>query len=87
MAFLMPLVTGAVSHLLPVWLRPGRITEWHQAARMHLGYGGGLRAIIFLAGGLMVGLGDETGWYLAGFTMSIFLVQTLLLFTSVRASY
>jgi hypothetical protein len=85
-AFLMPLVTGAVSYLLPLWLRPGRQTAWHQAARRHLGFGGGLRALIFLAGGVMVGLGHGIGWYLAAFTASIFLAQTLLLLILVRAT-
>lgn len=79
-AFLMPLVTGAVSYLLPLWLRPGRQTAWHQAARARLGFGGGLRALIFLAGGVMVGLGHGIGWYLAVVAASAFLAQTLLLF-------
>lgn len=83
-AFLMPLVTGAVSYLLPLWLRPGQQTPWHQAARKHLGFGGGLRALIFMAGGVMVGLGHEIGWYLAVFATGTFLVQTLLLFMIVR---
>lgn len=83
-AFLMPLVTGAVSYLLPLWLRPGQQTPWHQAARKHLGFGGGLRALIFLAGGVMVGLGHGIGWYLAVFTAGTFLAQTLLLFMMVR---
>lgn len=79
-AFLMPLVTGAVSYLLPLWLRPGQQTTWHQAARKHLGFGGGLRALIFLTGGMMVGLGHGIGWYLAAFAASAFLAQMLLLF-------
>jgi hypothetical protein len=83
-AFLMPLVTGAVSYLLPLWLHPGQQTPWHQAARKHLGFGGGLRALIFMAGGVMVGLGHEIGWYLAVFATGTFLVQTLLLFMIVR---
>lgn len=85
-AFLMPLVTGAVSYLLPLWLRPGQQTTWHQAARRHLGFGSGLRALIFLAGGVMVGLGHDIGWYLAIFTASTFLVQVLLLFILIRAT-
>lgn len=79
-AFLMPLVTGAASYLLPLWLRPGQQTAWHQVARQHLGLGGGLRAIIFLTGGVLVGLGQGIGWYLAFFAASAFLAQTLLLF-------
>jgi hypothetical protein len=78
-AFLMPLVTGAVSYLLPLWLRPGQQTPWHQAARKHLGFGSGLRILGFLAGGLMVGVGYYAGWYLAAFAASTFLIQTLVL--------
>jgi len=79
-AFLMPLVTGAVSYLLPLWLRPGLQTAWHHAARKHLGFGGGLRALVFMAGGVMVGLGYGIGWYLALIAAGIFITQTLLLF-------
>src|SRR5574340_1488340 len=32
-AFLFPLVSGAASQLLPVWLRPGRQTGWHAEIR------------------------------------------------------
>lgn len=77
-AFLMPLVTGAVSYLLPLWLRPGQQTEWHQAARRLLGLGGGLRAVIFLAAGVLAGLRHEIGWYLALIAAVVFLAQTLL---------
>ena len=57
LAFLFPLVTGAVSQLLPIWVRPGQQTPWHTLVRQHLGKGGGYRAILFLAGGLLSGLG------------------------------
>lgn len=79
-AFLMPLVTGAVSYLLPLWMRPGQQTAWHQAARKRLGFWGGIRALLLLAGGVMAGYGYEIGWYLAVFTTGIFVVQTFALF-------
>lgn len=79
-AFLMPLVTGAVSFLLPLWLRPGQQTPWHLAARKHLGFSGGLRALILMTGGIMVGLGYEPGWYLAIFAVGTFAIQTLAIF-------
>lgn len=50
-ALLMPLVIGAVSYLLPLWLRPGRQTPWHQAARRRMRFGSGARALILLIGG------------------------------------
>lgn len=79
-AFLMPLVTGAVSYLLPLWMRPGQQTAWHQAARKRLGFWGGIRALLLLAGGVMAGYGYEIGWYLAVFTTGVFVVQTFALF-------
>lgn len=78
-AFLMPLVTGAAAYLLPLWLRPGRQTSWHRAARRQLGYGGGARATILLAGGILAGLGLDTGWALAFFAASTFIIQLLLM--------
>lgn len=79
-AFLMPLVTGAVSYLLPLWLRPGQQTPWHQTARKLLGFGSGLRVLIFLLAGVAVGVGHEFGWYLALIAATAFLFQSLLLF-------
>lgn len=77
-AFLMPLVTGAVSYLLPLWLRPGHQTGWHREVRKRLGLGSGARALILLAGGLMAGMGFEAGWALALFAAGAFVVQIIL---------
>jgi uncharacterized membrane protein YiaA len=77
-AFLMPLVTGAVSYLLPLWLRPGKQTEWHQAMRRSMGFASSARALILLAGGLMAGLGIEAGWALTLFAVGTFVVQVIL---------
>ncbi|MBI2313772.1 MAG: hypothetical protein HYU77_14830 [Betaproteobacteria bacterium] len=52
--FLFPLVTGAVSHLLPVWLRPGIQTDWHRVVRRKLVRFGGLRAALFAAALIIV---------------------------------
>jgi len=79
-AFLMPLVTGAVSYLLPIWLQPGQQTLWHISTRKYLGFGGGLRALILLTGGLIVGFGNVEGWYFAVFAIGSFAIQTLALF-------
>ncbi len=43
--FLLPLVSGAASQLLPVWLRPGLQSAWHAGLRESLGRYGGVRAI------------------------------------------
>jgi hypothetical protein len=79
-AFIMPLVIGAVSYLLPLWLHPGQQTPWHLTARKHLGYFGSLRALILMAAGIIVGLGYEAGWYLAVFATGTFAIQTLAIF-------
>lgn len=76
-AFLMPLVTGAASQLLPLWLRPGRQTPWHLAARQHLGYGSALRALFFLAAGTMLGFGHHWAWGLALLGAVSFLVRII----------
>jgi hypothetical protein len=85
-AFLMPLVTGTVSYLLPLWLHPGQQTTWHHAARKHLGLGGGLRAMALLIGGVSAGLGYRFGWVLAVIAVSVFLAQILLMFIMIRTS-
>ena len=76
-AFLMPLVTGAASQLLPLWLRPGRQTVWHRSARARLGYGGATRALMFLAAGSAVATGQHWGWPLALLGASFFMAQAL----------
>ncbi|MDP1610352.1 MAG: hypothetical protein Q8M11_04800 [Sulfuritalea sp.] len=53
-AFLLPLVSGAASHLLPVWLRPGVQDAWHQALRARLCRWGGLRGLTLLLLGLAI---------------------------------
>lgn len=53
-AFLLPLVSGAAAHLLPVWLRPGVQGEWHQTLRARLCRWGGLRGLLLLLFGLVL---------------------------------
>lgn len=75
LAFLFPLVTGAVSQLLPIWARPGPQTAWHALVRQHLGKGGGYRAMLFLVGGLLLGLGWRAGLLLSIMALAAFLLQ------------
>ena len=75
LAFLFPLVTGAASQLLAVWARPGPQTAWHAQVRQKLGLIGGLRGILFLTGGLLLGLGWRGGLLLAMAALIAFLVQ------------
>lgn len=52
--FLLPLVTGALSQLLPVWRHPGPLTPARTVLRTRLARSGGLRAALFLVGGLLL---------------------------------
>ncbi len=65
LGFLFPLVTGAAGQLLPLWLRPGRQTEWHDGARVRLTRWAGARGLLFLAGGLVTVAGGRWGFLLA----------------------
>ena len=55
-AFLLPLVSGAAAHLMPVWLRPGPQGTWHQALRSNLCRWGGLRGLALLLLGIAITL-------------------------------
>lgn len=53
-AFLLPLVSGAAGHLLPIWLRPGAQSPWHRALRTRLCRWGGVRGLLLLLLGLTI---------------------------------
>ncbi|MDP2132711.1 MAG: hypothetical protein Q8J99_03790 [Sulfuritalea sp.] len=55
-AFLLPLVSGAAAHLLPVWLRPGVQGAWHQSLRAWLCRWSGMRGLVLLLCGLAIAL-------------------------------
>jgi len=74
--FLLPLVSGAASQLLPVWLRPGLQTSWHIRLRERLGRHHGLRALLFSTGGIAAGLGQQWGLLIGAASMLWFLLQT-----------
>lgn len=77
LVFLFPLVTGAVSQLLPVWIHPGMQTAWHAQVRQKLGVAGGYRAMLFLVGGLVVGMGYRTGLLFSVAALILFLLQLI----------
>ena len=77
LAFLLPLVSGAVSQLLPLWLRPGVQTDWHRTARETLGRFAVLRGLTFVAAGSMVAFGWRPAVWLAAAGLAIFIVQVL----------
>lgn len=64
-AFLLPLVSGALSQLLPVWRYPGRRTPDRDRARAMLVKGGAMRASLFIGGGVLLALGHNEGLWLA----------------------
>ncbi len=75
-AFLVPLVSGAVAQLLPVWLRPGSPTEGHKLQRRPLAAFSRTRAGMFLAGGLFAAFGIEAA-SLAGIVGALWLLAAM----------
>jgi len=62
--FLLPLVTGAATHLLPLWRYPEPVDR-QQALRRRIGRFGGLRGLLFVSAGLVTLRGLDWGWLLA----------------------
>jgi hypothetical protein len=84
LAFLLPLVTGALTHLAPIWLRPGAQTAWHERVRDALGRYAGVRAGLFVAGGTLAGFGFAGGAGVAAIGLALFVVQGLRAAASIR---
>lgn len=57
--FLLPLVSGAVAQLLPVWLRPGAQAAWQKSQRWRLAALARFRAAVLFVGGLLAATGIE----------------------------
>ena len=75
--FLFPLVTGAVSYLLPVWLWPARNTTVYKCTARRLAWGSGVRSLVFLAAGVVACIGMRGAVYLAGVGILVFLFQVV----------
>lgn len=73
--FMLPLVSGAASQLLPVWLRPGVQSDWHAKLRRSLGRHNGLRAVLFCSGGIAAGMGWQWGLLTSLAALIWFLLQ------------
>ena len=73
--FLFPLVTGAVSYLLPVWVWPARNTPAYAKAERRLAWGSGGRTLLFLLAGAMAWGGISGAYYPAFMGVAIFLGQ------------
>lgn len=78
--FILPLVAGAVSQLLPVWIRPGLQTAWHDEMRRKLGAGSAYRALLFLLGGVLAGSGWRWGLLFTIIGVLIFMLQLVAAF-------
>ena len=77
-AFLLPLVTGALSQLLPVWRWPGQQSPGRDAMRSRLVVRGVLRASLFLlAGAAFLGGFVLPGMILAMLGLLLFIVSVL----------
>jgi hypothetical protein len=72
-AFLLPLVSGALSQLLPVWRHPGPRTSAREHMRSVLVSGGAWRSVFFIAGGIALAAGNNDGVWLAAAGMLSFL--------------
>lgn len=74
--FLLPLVTGAATHLLPLWLAPGQVDR-EQGLRQRLGGYSLLRAGLFLLGGLLILFSQAWGIWLVLIGLVHFLLGVL----------
>ena len=71
-AFLLPLVSGALSQLVPVWLYPGRRTAQRDRLRATLARGGALRSAWFVGAGIALAFGLGEGLWLAVAALLLF---------------
>lgn len=75
--FLLPLVTGALSQLLPVWFYPGRRTPERDRMRSGLIRFGTLRTLFFLTGGSLLAFGNGAGFWSGAAGVLLFLYGVL----------
>lgn len=78
--FLLPLVTGALSHLLPVWRCPGADTPQRRDMAQLLARGGQWRALLFMAGGLLLAFDVFVGIFPALLGLALFAAVLLMAF-------
>ncbi len=83
--FLLPLVTGALSHLLPVWRHPGVAASRRAAMAQGLARGGQWRALLFFVGGLLLAFDQAGGIYPVAVALALFAAALLRAFWLDRA--
>jgi hypothetical protein len=76
-AFLLPLVTGALSQLLPVWRHPGGDSPQRRILHERLAWSSRWRTVLFLAGGIWLAFDDVRGWLLVAVGLMMFAVALL----------
>lgn len=76
-AFLFPLITGALSQLLPVWRYSGRSTSERLEMRKEMLKGGFCRALLFLLGGALLVAGQGYGLWFAAIGLASFVVALI----------
>lgn len=82
--FLLPLVTGATSHLLPIWRWPGRATDAQSRMRQSLIRFSGIRVAAFWSSAA-AGLGNhEYAFVPAALALAVYLMQIVTAFVRVR---
>jgi len=74
MAFLLPLVTGAATHLLPLWLHQQQ-PEKQRQLRERLGYFSGIRSLVFLVAGVLTLASQSLAFLIAIAALCQFLIQ------------
>jgi hypothetical protein len=73
--FLLPLVTGALAQLLPVWRHPGPDSAARQAMQRRLVGGARWRAALFLAAGLLFLFDGPLAWLPAALALAGFVLR------------
>lgn len=76
-AFLLPLVSGALSQLVPVWAYPGRRTAQRDRLRADLVRWGALRSLLFVVGGVLLAFAFSLGWVLAVAAIALMVLPLL----------
>jgi len=82
-AFLFPLVTGAVSYLLPVWIWPARNTPAYELVARELAHGSAARGLLFLTAGVLTFAGVVGAAWLAVATLAAYWLQAAWVFSRV----
>ncbi|QKK11214.1 MAG: hypothetical protein HND59_06000 [Pseudomonadota bacterium] len=76
--FLLPLITGALTQLLPVWLRPERDDRQRQLWQRRIGWGAAYRLTLFWTGAGLHLAGYTVGAPLIAAVAALFVAQTAL---------